>query len=303
MKVLLKNKNTQGVALAIAGALLFSSKAILVKLSYGYGVDKLSLLFMRMGFALPVYVVIAYFQFKKAKSKDVSKKEWVILVVAGIIGYYFASFLDFWGLQYISAGLERLILFMYPTMTVILGAIILKKKITRIQIAAICVAYIGISVAFWDQVTLQQTGDFWFGSSLVFLSALTFSFYLVGSDKIIPKLGALKFTSYCMIISCVVMIVHYNLMSETNILDLPWQGHLLGFLVAVFNTIIPSFLISSAIYRIGAARTAILSSIGPVYVIIVAAMFLGEEITVMKVVGTMIVIGGVLLISRGKKVN
>lgn len=295
------NKNVQGVALAILGAIMFSSKAILVKLSYGYGVDKLSLLFMRMAFALPVYLVIAIVQYRKGKSETVTPKQWMILVVIGLIGYYFASFLDFWGLQYIGAGIERLILFLYPTMTVILGALILKKMVTKQQIIAIVIAYIGIFIAFWDQVFIAQNPNFWFGAFLVFGSALTFSFYLVGSDKIIPKLGVLKFTSYCMVISCTGLIIHYNLSSETEILELPWQAHLLGLLVAIFNTIIPSFVISAAIYRIGAARTSILSSVGPVFVIITAAIFLGESITIYKVLGTIVVIAGVWLISQQKE--
>lgn len=285
--------------LAIAGAALFSSKAILVKLSYGYGVDKISLLFMRMSFALPVYLVIAFLQFKKEKSA-VKRSEWLILFFIGIIGYYLASLLDFWGLQYIGAGLERLILFLYPTMTVILSAVILKKKITKIQVVAIGIAYLGLGVALWKQLFEGHGEQFWLGAILVFFSALTYSFYLIGSEKIIPKLGVMKFTSYCMIISCVVVIIHYNISSETKIMNLPWQGHLLGFAVAMFNTVIPSFLISTAILRIGSATTSILSSIGPVSVLITASIFLGEEITIYKIIGTVIVIIGVLLISTAK---
>lgn len=296
----IKSNYLQGILLAIAGAALFSSKAILVKLSYGYGVDKISLLFMRMSFALPIYIVIAFLQFKKEKSV-VSRNEWLILFFIGIIGYYLASLLDFWGLQYIGAGLERLILFLYPTMTVILSAVILKKKITRIQIIAIGIAYLGLSIALWKQLFEGHGEQFWLGAILVFFSALTYSFYLIGSEKIIPKLGVLKFTSYCMIISCIVVIIHYNIASETKIMDLPWQAHLLGFSVAMFNTVIPSFLISAAILKIGSATTSILSSIGPVSVLITASIFLGEEITVYKIVGTAIVIIGVLLISTAKR--
>lgn len=296
-----KNRHVQGVLLAILGAMMFSSKAILVKLSYQYNVDKVSLLFMRMGFALPIYVVIAFYQFKKERSRTVSSKEWLTLIFVGIIGYYLASFLDFWGLQFIGAGMERLILFLYPTMTVILSALILKKTITKIQVVAIVIAYIGIAVAFWEQLFVGHSKEFWFGVILVFCSALTYSFYLIGSDKIIPKLGVLKFTSYCMIISCLVVIGHYNLTSETKILDLPWQAHLLGFSVSIFNTVIPSFIISAAIFRIGSAKTSILSSVGPVSVLVTAAIFLGEEITGYKIAGTLIVIAGVLLISTSKK--
>ncbi|MFT6746647.1 MAG: drug/metabolite transporter (DMT)-like permease [Glaciecola sp.] len=301
MNFLSKSKNTQGVILAIVGALMFSSKAILVKFCYGYGLDKLSLLFLRMSFALPVYVLIALVQQRKSQTNNLSKKDWLILVVIGIIGYYFASFLDFWGLQYIGAGLERLILFLYPTMTVILGAIILKKKIKRVQVLAIVIAYLGIGIAFFDQINAVHNDNFWFGSLLVFLSALTFSFYLIGSEKLVTKLGVLKFTSYCMVISCVAVIIHFNIQSTTSIFSYRWEAYAVALCVAVFNTIIPSFIISSAIYRIGSAKTSILSSVGPVFVLIVAAIFLGESITVAKVIGAFVVIAGVWLISKGKK--
>lgn len=301
MNFLSKSKNTQGVILAIVGALMFSSKAILVKFSYGYGLDKLSLLFLRMAFALPVYLVIALVQQRKSKTNNLSNKDWLILVVIGIIGYYFASFLDFWGLQYIGAGLERLILFLYPTMTVILGAVILKKKIKRVQVLAIVIAYLGIGIAFFDQINVVHNDNFWFGSLLVFLSALTFSFYLIGSEKLVTKLGVLKFTSYCMVVSCVAVIIHFNIQSTTSIFSYRWEAYVVALCVAVFNTIIPSFIISSAIYRIGSAKTSILSSVGPVFVLIVAAIFLGESITVAKVLGAFVVIAGVWLISKGKK--
>lgn len=295
-----KSKNTQGVILAIIGALMFSSKAILVKFSYAHGLDKLSLLFLRMSFSLPVYLTIALVQRSKSKAISLTNKDWLVLVFIGIIGYYFASFLDFWGLQYIGAGLERLILFLYPTMTVILGALILKKKIKRVQVLAIVIAYLGIGIAFYDQIDVQHNDEFWFGALLVFASALTFSFYLIGSEKLVSKLGVLKFTSYCMVVSCIAVIIHFNIQSETSIFSYSWEAYVIALGVAVFNTIIPSFIISSAIYRIGSAKTSILSSVGPVFVLIVAAIFLGEEITVAKVLGAIVVIAGVLLISRGK---
>lgn len=294
----------QGFALAILGAAMFSSKAILVKLSYEIHVDTMSLLFMRMGYALPIYAVIAIFQFRKKRVTDVSKQQWLILLFIGIVGYYLASFLDFWGLQYISAGLERLILFLYPTMTVLLTALIFKRKILRQQILAILIAYVGIAVAFWEEATSTQNENFLLGATLVFFSALSFSFYLVGSEGVLAKLGVLKFTSYCMIISCIAVMIHYNLVSETSVFDLSWKAHALGFSVAMFNTVIPSFIISAAISKIGAAKTSVLSSIGPVFVIFAAAMFLkNEEITLLKLVGAGVVILGILYLSQSKSKN
>jgi drug/metabolite transporter (DMT)-like permease len=184
---------------------------------------------------------------------------------------------------------------------VILGAIILKKKIKKVQVLAIAIAYLGIGIAFFDQIDVVHNDNFWFGSVLVFLSALTFSFYLIGSEKLVTKLGVLKFTSYCMVISCVAVIIHFNLQSTKSIFSYSWEAYITALCVAVFNTIIPSFIISAAIYRIGSAKTSILSSVGPVFVLIVAAIFLGEEITIAKVLGAFVVITGVWLISKGKK--
>ena len=198
----MKNKKVIAIILALVGAIMFSSKAVMVKLSYEYRIDSLSLLLLRMGFSLPIYITIAYVNKKKISNKNLSNKDWCYLVFLGIIGYYFASYLDFVGLQYITASLERLVLFIYPTITTILVAIYFKRKISIYKAIAIVVSYIGIALAFWGKTQDDIQENFWLGVFLIFASAVTFSIYLVGSEKIIPKFGVQKFTSYCMIISC-----------------------------------------------------------------------------------------------------
>lgn len=289
--------------IALIGALLFSCKAVFIKMAYWYDIDKLSLLTLRMGFALPFYLAFAFYQNTK---KDESKvkfnfKDWGLLVVLGIIGYYFASFLDLWGLKFISAGMERLILFVYPTITTILAAIVFKRKLGRNKLLAIALTYFGISIAFWDKVTIGSIDDFWMGALLVFGSALTFSFFLVGSEKLIPKFGSMKFTSYSMIISCLVTLIHFTINGDTNLLSFQWEIYAIAIAVSTISTVLPSFMMSYAIKNIGASSTAITSSVGPIWVLILAYFILDESFSVLQVLGTVVVIFGVWLTSKAKK--
>ncbi len=294
---------TTSFIIAFFGALLFSCKAVFIKMAYWYEIDKLSLLVLRMGFALPFYIIFAVRERnKRPNTKDEIKKEdWFLMVLLGIIGYYFASFLDLWGLKFISAGLERLILFVYPTITTLLVAIFFKRKLTWTKILAIILTYLGISLAFWDKISFGETENFWWGSLLIFGSALTFSFFLVGSERLIPKFGSMKFTSYSMIVSCVVTILHFVISAEVSILSFQWEVYAIAIAIATISTVLPSFMMSYAIKNIGASNTAITSSIGPIWVLVLAYFVLGEPFSTLQILGTFIVIGGVLLVSRGKK--
>lgn len=288
--------------IAFFGALLFSCKAIFIKMAYWYNIDKLSLLTLRMGFAFPFYISFAIYQSNKkidVKAKPFFK-DWILLVVLGILGYYFASFLDLWGLKYISAGMERLILFVYPTITTILAAFLFKRKIGGKKILAIVLTYIGISLAFWDKLTFEQTGNFWIGAMLVFGSALSFSFFLIGSERLIPKYGSMKFTNYSMIVSCLVTLLHFFIVSDTDLFSFRWEIYAIAIAISTISTVLPSFMMSYAIKNIGASSTAITSSIGPIWVLVLAYFILGESFSLLQVLGTLIVIAGVLLISRLK---
>ncbi|MDA9328579.1 DMT family transporter [Flavobacteriales bacterium] len=294
-----KNKSS-AVLIALCGALLFSSKAVLIKFAYQYDVDKLSLLVLRMVFALPFYLFFAFKSTANPKATPIKKKDWILLVYLGIIGYYFASFLDLWGLEFISAGMERLILFVYPTITTILIAITFKRKISRNTWIAILLTYLGISIAFWEKISLNDNEDFWFGALLIFGSALTFSFYLVGSEKLIPKFGSKKFTSYCMIVSCLGVLVHFGIQNSIDITSFRWEVYTTALAIAVFSTVLPSFMMSMAIKQIGASSTAIISSVGPIWVLVLAYFVLGEEFYLLQISGTAVVILGILLISKEK---
>lgn len=294
------NKKLTAIILALTGAILFSSKAVMVKLSYEYNIDSLSLLLLRMGFALPIYLVIAFKSSKTKEEQNLKIKDWLSLGFLGIIGYYFASYLDFLGLKYITASLERLVLFIYPTITTIFAAIYFRRKISLYKVLIIGLTYIGIAIAFLGKIQQDTQPNFWIGVALIFGSAVTFSFYLVGSEKLIPKFGAKRFTTYCMIISCVFVLLHFGIKSNVDITGFPWQVYALGLVIAVFNTVLPSYMMSAAVQTIGSSTTSILSSIGPISVIVLGFFLLGEEISTFQIIGTLVVISGVLLMSKNK---
>lgn len=298
MKINLSNKGL-GTVLAITGIVMFSAKAIMVKLGYRYDVDTVTLLLLRMIFALPVYLVISMRESKRQNSYSLSKKDLWNLVGLGVVGYYLASFFDFYGLRFISASLERLILFVYPTLVIIITALVLKIKASRIQIYAIMITYLGIFIAFADDINVSSE-KLWIGVISIFLSAFTYAIYLVGSGAMIPKLGPVRFTAYAMTVSSVMVILHYSVTNSFEVLRQPWEVYALGFAMAIFSTVIPSFLISEAIKRLGASNFAIYGSIGPISTIILAIIFLGERIDIYQIIGTVIVIFGVSIINLKK---
>lgn len=283
------------------GAVLFSAKAIFVKLAYQYNIDPVSLLTLRMVLSLPFFLLMGYFSGRNQKTESVKKKEWVQIFLLGMVGYYLASLFDFQGLQYISAGLERLILFVYPTIVVILTAILYKKPIQRLQYLALGMTYIGIFIAFVYDAGVGSQKNVGLGAILVFLSAVTYAIYLIGSGKMIPKVGTVRFTAYAMSFSSLAVILHSLIFNGMNIWDFQKEVYYISALMAIFATVIPSFLISGGIKMIGSDNASIIGSIGPVSTIILAYIFLGEEISISQIIGTVFVLAGVLIISLRKK--
>ncbi len=290
---------TSGVVLAILGIVLFSAKAILVKLAYQYNVTSIHLLLFRMLFSAPIYLLIAFYV-KPLNPSAIKKVDYVWIVFFGFIGYYLASYFDFVGLQYIKAGLERIILFVYPTLVLLISRIFLKTSITLKQLIAILITYIGVIITFWGEVQFEGEYVLW-GGFLIFLSALTYASYLVGSGWLIPKFGAVAFTAYAMLVSTVCIVLHYLIVDRTDFLVYSTEVHILGLLMAIFSTVIPSFLVSFAIKKMGASNFSILGSIGPISTIILAYLVLDEKLTIIQLVGTVVVIIGVGVISMKKK--
>ena len=293
----------QGVIIALCGAVLFSTKAIFVKLAYRDTlVDALTLLALRMVFSIPFFLGAAAVSSNKTTNVKFTGKEWIYVALIGCLGYYVSSFLDFVGLKYVSAGIERLILFIYPTLTLLMSAIIFKVKIKPLQWLALVVTYFGLAIAFFGEVNISspQNKNFLFGSLMVFICAFTYAGYIVGSGRLIPKVGASKFNSYAMSFACVGVLIHFVLFSNASMFHLPLIVYVYSFMMAIFGTVIPSYLVAAAINRIGSDNAAIVGSVGPVSTILLAHLFLNESFTFWQLVGTACILMGVLIIGKQK---
>ncbi|MGD1947613.1 MAG: DMT family transporter [Croceivirga sp.] len=288
-----------GILYGILGVVLFSTKAVLVKLAYRYEVDTLELLLFRMLFSLPFYIVILFLIPRKEQLK-VTLQDLMWIFLFGFLGYYLASYFDFLGLHYIKAGLERIILFVYPTIVVLLGYLFFKEQLTRTQTIAIVITYVGVLITFWSEVDFSGSKTMW-GGFLVFLSAITYALYLVGSGWLIPKYGVLRFTCYAMMVSTFCVVVHYSAQGDWQLWNFPSDLYVYAILMAIVSTLIPSFLVSEAIKRLGASNFSILGSLGPVSTIILAYIFLGEQLTYLQLLGMLVVIGGVSYLSIKRK--
>jgi len=288
-----------GFLITLIGAVLFSTKAIIVKLAFGAThTDALTLLTLRMVFALPFYAGVALLVSSQKSNVRMTAPQWGLVALLGLLGYYVSSLLDFIGLQYVSAGLERLILFLYPSFVVFLNALFFKQRITRVQKWALLLTYLGIGIAYAGELTIgpSRAGLYW-GSFLVFLCAVTYSMYIAGSGKVIPLVGANKFTAYAMLAATAGIFGHFALAGHGEVLAAGralW-GYGLG--LAILSTVLPSFLISQGMRRIGANNVAIISGIGPISTIAQAHFFLHEPIFIAQIGGTILVMVGVLLLS------
>ncbi|AXT49951.1 DMT family transporter [Aquimarina sp. BL5] len=288
-----------GIIVAVIGVVLFSAKAVMVKLAYKYDITSEHLLLFRMSFSLPFYFAIAIFN-KPSNPEKIRKIDYLWIIFFGFVGYYLASYFDFLGLQYIKAGLERIILFVYPTLVIIISRIFLKDKITKQQLVAIIITYIGVVITFWQELQLE-TSNLILGGSLIFLSALTYATYLVGSGWLIPKFGVISFTSYAMIVSSLCIIFQYLAFDRGDLTSYSSEVYFLSILMAFFSTIIPSYLISYAIGKLGASNVAIIGSLGPISTIILAFFFLGESLSQIQIIGAAIVILGIYSVTKKSK--
>ncbi|MCL7762126.1 DMT family transporter [Polaribacter sp. Z014] len=291
-----------GVFLGVLGIVLFSSKAVMVKLAYNYNVDAITMLLLRMLFSFPFYVVIAYLYRNKNNEIKTTKSDYYWVVFFGVVGYYLASYFDFEGLSYIKASLERIILFVYPTIVILLNRLLFKQPITKFQALAIFLSYLGIVIAFSDEVDISGN-NVYLGGFFVLLSAITYASYLVGSGWLIPKFGVVKFTAYAMLVSCLCVFVHFSFMGETDLFNLPWQVYGYGFVIAIFATVIPSFLVSTSIKMISSSNFAIVAGVGPISTIVLASFFLGERLTLLQFFGTFLVIIGIVITSLKQAKN
>lgn len=289
--------------LVFFGALCFSAKAVFVKLAYQYEVDSISLLALRMLFSLPLFLLLAGWSLRNKKSKYAKpdNREWLYIAALGILGYYLASMFDFLGLQYIGASLERLILFVYPTMVLILSAIFLRQPIQRDQYIALGLTYFGIALAFIGGIELNESKQLFLGGGLILLSAFIYACYLIGSGSLLPKVGTIRFTAYAMMAACFGVLVHHGLFYRWKLFHFAPEVYQWSIMMALFSTVLPSFLISEGIRLIGAGNAAIIGSVGPISTIVLAYLFLGERLSSWQWVGAALVISGVMWISLRKR--
>ncbi len=297
-----------GFFISLTGAILFSTKAIFVKLAFqSTKVDAVTLLGLRMLFSLPFYLLAVWMVAKKENKTVLNFKDWFSIILLGLLGYYLSSLFDFIGLQYVSAGLERLILFLYPTFAVLINTFFFKTKLGRIQIIALALTYLGIGIAYFGELQLDTSNPkFFFGSFMIFLCAITYSFYLVGTGRLVGKVGVTRYTAYAMLASTVGVFVHFLLTHSVQNIHFTPTLTWYSIALAVVATVLPSFMMSNGMKRIGSNNVSIITSIGPVSTIIQAHFFLGEKIIAAQVFGTALVITGVILIgwqSRQEAVN
>ena len=292
----LERSHAYGASLALLAAFGFSLKAIFVKLAYPHGVDAITLLALRMGFALPVFLWVGLAHQRAGAS--LSGGDWGRLFVLGCLGYYGASILDFWGLQFISAGLERLILFTYPTLTILIGVLFQGKAFTRREGVAIALCYTGIGFAFMHDLNLGDTRSVLIGGALVFASSVSYAFYLSGSGPMIARLGAMRFAALAMLFSSAVTLIHFLGVQPLTafIQPLPVYGWALA--MALFATVIPVFALSAAIRRIGAGPASLFGMVGPILTIGFGWWLLGERISIEQTIGATFVVLGILIVSR-----
>src|SRR4051812_6716470 len=283
--------------LIVLSATGFSFKAIFIKILYAeFPVDPETLLALRMLFSLPFFLLMAALSHDSARS--VERRDWYFLVGMGFIGYYLSSYLDFLGLQYISAGLERLILFLQPTMVVLLSALLFKTSIRRHHAISLGLSYSGITLVFAANLHIAtEPRAVLIGSGLVFLSALTYAIYIIGSGRLIPRVGTARFTGYASSAACGFAIGQFFLMHGVGALAQPAKVYWLCIAMALISTVAPIWLMAEGIKRIGANQVAMISAIGPVLTIFFGWSILNETITLVQIVGAALVLGGVLLAS------
>lgn len=294
-------EHTIALALVIVGSMMFSAKPIVIKLMYEYDINTIQTLFLRMIFAFPIYLVILIMHTKTLRMN--MERSFILPVLFfGMSGFYLASFLDFWGLHYITASLERIILFLNPTQVLILSVFILGKKIHKFQVIAIVISYIGIMLAFLSNHEAGSSNNLILGSTLVFLAALFYALYLVGAESYIKRIGVLPFTCLAMITATICITIHFVVTSDIqSVLHFPPRVYLLALIMAIFCTVIPSFMISAGIKKIGANNSAIIGGIGPVTTLVLAYLILNERMGLWQFIGSALVILGVVVISVSLK--
>ena len=292
-----------GLLLAIVGSIAFSGKAIIVKLAYRHGVDAVTLIMYRMLFALPIFAVMAWWASRGKEA--LSRNDWLGVLGLGFTGYYLASYLDFAGLAYISAALERLILYLNPTLVLILGWLLYKKKMSSKQIGAMALSYAGILLVFGHELSVQSVSTIansntvW-GALLVFGSAVSYAIYLSYSGEMVKRLGSLRLVGLATTVACLLCIGQFAVLRPLSAMAVAPPVIGLSLLNATLCTALPVLAVMMAIERIGAPLAAQTGMIGPMSTILMGVFILGEPLNTWIIAGTVLVMGGVYMVSRSR---
>jgi drug/metabolite transporter (DMT)-like permease len=285
----------RGLLLASLGAVAFSGKAIIVKLAYRYGVDAVTLIMYRMLFALPLFLALAWWA-GRGKAPLTWRDVRTVLAL-GFCGYYLSSFLDFLGLRFVSASLERLILYLNPTLVLGLGAFLYKRKVTGTQLLALAVSYCGVLCVFGREISLEGA-NVPLGATLVFVSSMSYAVYLSYSGEEVRRLGALRLTGLATTVACLICIAQFVLLKPLSAFAVPTEVLWLSVLNATLCTFAPVVMVMLAIEKIGASLTSQAGTIGPLSTILMAVIFLGEPFTVWVALGTVLVLTGIWLLTK-----
>ena len=291
---------TPGLLLAAFGAIAFSGKAIIVKLAYRHGVDAVTLIMFRMLFALPIFALMAYLA-SRGKAA-LTRTDWLGVLWLGLTGYYLASFLDFAGLAYISASLERLILYLNPTIVMLLGLALYQRRTTARQMVGIAISYGGVVLVFGHEISLQGAHAA-LGALLVFLSAVSYALYLVYSGEMVKRLGSMRLVGLASTFACVCCIVQFLVLRPVDAAfavapEVVW----LSVINATLCTVVPVMMVMMAIERIGSSMAAQTGMVGPISTILMGVVILGEPFTAWVAAGTVLVIAGIFVFSRSGKI-
>ena len=283
-----------GMALALFGAIAFSGKAIIIKLAYRHGVDAVTLIMYRMLFALPMFLLLAWWAGRGKPA--LLRRDWIAVFGLGFTGYYLASFLDFAGLVYVTASLERLILYLNPTLVLVMGMVLANRKVTKRQLIALGVSYCGVLLVFGHEVTLVGP-HVALGAALVFGSAVSYAVYLFYSGEEVKRLGALRLTGLATTVACVLCILQFVLLRPMSAAFVAPEVIWLSVLNATLCTFAPVVMVMMAIERIGATLAAQTGLIGPLSTILMGVLILGEPFTAWVAAGTLLVLAGVWLLA------
>lgn len=285
-----------GIAFALAGVVSFAFRPVLIKLCYaGAPVSATTLLFLRMSLSLPFFLAMAWWL---RGEKPIARRDWLGIIGLGLLGYYLASLLDFLGLQYVPAGLGRLIMFLYPTLVVVLSAIFLGKPATRKEITALAITYAGIALVLSNKLGIApEHRQFMFGAMLIFGSAMCYAVYLVTGSQLVKRVGSARFTAYTMIVSTAPAVAQFLALEPASTLALPPTLWWYVLLLVTMCTVMPVFLVAEALKRIGANHFALIGALGPVTTVLADFFLMHGALSPQQIVGGALVIFGVLLVS------